>query len=146
MNRMEIWKHDEYDKIVYLDGDTLPHGSLDDLFRLPYQLSYVTDMWTPCVQRGKLNGGLFVVHPSQPLYDVFEDMLLSDTMKTCLGGHLQESDQDVVNCMCGMGGSGYPRHPEVSCKMLPYWVSTMPQSVQCSFYRSEHVRVLHYAG
>jgi alpha-N-acetylglucosamine transferase len=93
MLRMEIWRHDEYDKILYLDGDTLPIRPFDYLFDLAYQLSYVTDLWTPCVQRGKMNGGLFVVTPSQYLYDVFTDMLLSDTMKTCMGGDLKESDQ-----------------------------------------------------
>lgn len=146
MNRMAIWKQDQYDRILYVDADTLIYRNFDDFFKLPYDLSFATDEWTPCLNQQKMNGGMFVVKPSQHLYAAFEELLLGSTMKSCLSGELRESDQEVVNCMCGFGGSVYARTPEIHCNMLPYFTNTMPNHVQCKSYNPDDVMIVHFAG
>jgi hypothetical protein len=146
MNRMAILGADQYEKVLYIDADTLLYRDIDDFFRLPYDIAGGPDQWNACEHSAKMNGGLMLVAPSRYLYQTFESMLSGNTMKSCISGILFESDQELLNCMCGYGGAGYARVPELHCQMLPYFSSVMPQTVQCSHYNPDDLIMVHYSG
>jgi hypothetical protein len=146
MNRMAIWKEDQYDRILYLDADILIHRSFDNFFQLPYDLAFGIDVWTSCQRSAKANGGVMLVRPSRSLYATFVELLQSSTLMDCLSGVLEESDQELVNCMCGFGRAGYARTPEFTCALLPWYTDVMPTHAQCHSYNVSDVIMVHYAG
>lgn len=147
MNRLEIFRHDEYDRVAYIDIDTLILRSIDNLFdQTTGELAMAVDQWNRCEPQQKLNGGVMVATPSQHLFGYVKDMLLGDTMKTCLSGELRESDQELLNCMCGYGGADKALRPEVTCEVMDYFTNLMPQTVHCPYYNPDDVMIVHFSG
>ena len=58
--KLHAWQLTEYERVVYIDADTLVLGGLDHLFERP-EVSAVPDVY----MSGKFNSGLLVIKPSK---------------------------------------------------------------------------------
>jgi hypothetical protein len=149
MDRIGLWNMTRYHKVLYLDADVLLYRDISYLFHFNEDLVLALDQWNSCQRQQKMNGGVMLFKPSSLLYNTFVSLILDrdgETMKNCLTGKMIESDQELVNCMCGYGGAGYARTPEIQCRMLPWHLNVMPQHVQCVQYNRDDVTLIHYAG
>ena len=66
--KLNIWALCEFEKIVYIDADTVVMANVDDLFARPGDLCAAPDVFPP----DRFNAGVLVIQPSMP---VFEDMM-----------------------------------------------------------------------
>ena len=65
--KLHVWNLVEYEKVVYIDADTLIMSNIDELFRRP-PFAAAPDVFPP----DKFNAGVMVVKPSK---DTFQDMV-----------------------------------------------------------------------
>jgi alpha-N-acetylglucosamine transferase len=67
--KIQLWKLTQYQKVVFLDADTLPLLNVDELFDRP-ALSAAPDAgWPDC-----FNSGVFVAEPSDAIYHSLIDL------------------------------------------------------------------------
>lgn len=69
--KLELWRFEAYERIVFLDADTLVVKNIDRLFGYP-QFSAAPNLYESLTDMHRLNSGVFVASPSCETYD---DML-----------------------------------------------------------------------
>ncbi|MCV0397572.1 MAG: glycosyl transferase [Rhizobiaceae bacterium] len=69
--KLRLWQMTEYDRIVFLDADTLVIRNIDRLFAYP-EFSAAPNVYESLADFHRLNSGVFVAKPSE---DTFEAML-----------------------------------------------------------------------
>jgi len=73
LTKLHVWRLTQFNKVVFLDADTLVLQNIDDLFDRP-ELSAAPDIgWPDC-----FNSGLFVCVPSEITFRALTSMLLTE--------------------------------------------------------------------
>jgi alpha-N-acetylglucosamine transferase len=66
--KLELWKFTDYDKIVFLDADSLVVKPIDTLFDFP-EFSGAPNVYETLADFHRLNSGVFVAEPNPVTYD-----------------------------------------------------------------------------
>ena len=147
-NKLALLGLAEYDKVLYLDVDVVVAAPLSSFFQLPYQMAAGLDTAQNCHKaHTKLNAGVWLFAPSAHLHAAFLSAL-HDRASSCISGVLEEAEQELLNCLCGMGQLGEPAlslRPELVCGVLPYYANVVPSYSQCDDYDADDVLLLHFA-
>jgi len=72
--KLELWKLTDYDKIVFLDADSLVVKPIDMLFDYP-EFSGAPNVYETLADFHRLNSGVFVAEPSEETYAALIDKL-----------------------------------------------------------------------
>jgi hypothetical protein len=132
--KLRAWQLTEFDKVVYLDPDTLVLRNVDELFERP-ELSAAPDSLWP----DRFDSGVMVLAPSEK---TFEHMLAAAPgAGTCYGG-----EQGFLNAFF----PGWYRGPEERRLPVEYNLSSfvprlLAKRPELSCPAVERPRILHYA-
>lgn len=66
--KLELWKLEQWDKIVFLDADSVVVKPIDTLFDFP-EFSGAPNVYETLADFHRLNSGVFVARPSRSTYD-----------------------------------------------------------------------------
>lgn len=69
LNKLKIFGWEEYDKIVFLDADTIVKGSIEELFSMPGDFAAAPDVWHDIPHDPRFNSGVMVFRPRRWLFD-----------------------------------------------------------------------------
>lgn len=69
LNKLKIFGWEEYDKIVFLDADTIVKGSIEDLFTMPGEFAAAPDVWHDIPHDPRFNSGVMVFRPRKWLFN-----------------------------------------------------------------------------
>ena len=74
LNKIRIFGWEQYDRILFIDADTICKGSIAELFALPKEVGFAAgaDAWPGIEIDSKFNSGVMLLRPSSNLYN---DML-----------------------------------------------------------------------
>jgi len=129
--KYRIWQLTDYERVVYLDSDTLVLGSLDDLLTRP-SFAAAPCIWPP----DRLNAGVLVIEPSEA---TFGDLTSRFGELTSYDG----SDQGFLNSYYHDWFTGSPERrlpSKYNTTQLLYtygkvWKQLLPE-----------IKILHYTG
>ena len=71
MTKLHVFRLTQFEKVLYLDADTLVLRPLSHLFRLPYRFAAAPDVGWP----DAFNSGVFVAEPSTETFDGLREMM-----------------------------------------------------------------------
>lgn len=152
LNRIHSWAFDLYDRALYMDADSILVTDLALIFEEgdPRTTIYGgADQYWSCHDRGRLNGGLILLRPSRYFHVVALE-LLHDPTASCLTGKWQQSEQELLNCICGYTYSDRvaltPARPEFACGIMPMWNSVWPRNYPCSDANVKEIRSIHFTA
>lgn len=125
--KLRLWQLTEYEKVVFLDADTLALADLDPLFDYP-EFAAAPNVYESLADFTRLNSGVFVARPSLA---TFEAML---TALDTPGAFWRRTDQSFLQ-------SFFPRWHglPVYCNLLQYVWFNLPE-----LWDWASIRVLHY--
>lgn len=126
LNKVYSWAFDLYPRVLILDGDSIILQDLDLIFDdIPslYTVAGADDQFSGCHDRTRLNGGMILLRPSR-YFQIVASELLYDPNASCFGGSWQQSEQELINCICGFGTSNGLR-PEFACSIMPVCFSAL---------------------
>lgn len=142
--KFELWRLEEFEKVIFLDADTLVLGDIRSLARSP-ELSACVD--TGLLPVRSLNTGVMVLQPSQATYD--------DMMRRLDGGRLKNADpshgdQGALNEYWAKIRRNWHELPEE----FNFFAARLKEDQnppkgmdEESFLRNTlHVKVLHFSG
>lgn len=69
LNKLKIFGWEEYDKIVFLDADTIVKGSIAELFTMPGDFAAAPDVWWDIPHDSRFNSGVMVFRPRRWLFN-----------------------------------------------------------------------------
>lgn len=69
LNKLKIFGWEEYDKIIFMDADTLVKGSIEDLFTMPGDFAAAPDVWFDIPHDPRFNSGVMVFKPRKWLFN-----------------------------------------------------------------------------
>jgi alpha-N-acetylglucosamine transferase len=72
--KLELWKLEEYDRIVFLDADAIIVKPIDVLFKFP-EYSGAPNLYESLADFHRLNSGVFVAEPSRRTYEALVQAL-----------------------------------------------------------------------
>lgn len=148
LNKLGVFNLDMFDRILFLDADTILVRGLMDYFNSMFDMwefMGVVDQWDGCNRREVLNGGVLVFTPSRYLYGSMQTMLL-DGIESCLSGNWRWQDQELFNCLCGFAGSKKPFHHDITCRILPSYMGSFIKTPMCKEYRPSDVHLIHFVA
>ena len=125
--KLRLWEYEEFDRIVFLDADTIVVRDITKLFRYP-EFAAAPNLYESLEDMHRLNSGVFVAEPS---YKTFETML--ERLDTP-GKFWRRTDQTFLETF-------YPDWhglPYVF-NALQYIYFNLPE-----LWRWESIRVVHY--
>lgn len=125
--KLRLWEFEEYDRIVFLDADTLVVRNIDRLFGYP-EFSAAPNVYESLADFHRLNSGVFVAQPSRK---TFGDML---TMLDAPDAYWPRTDQTFLQSFFP-DWHGLP----VFDNMLQYVWFSMPE-----LWDWRSVRVIHF--
>jgi glycogenin glucosyltransferase len=129
--KLRIWERVEYDRIIYLDSDTVALGSLDELLSRPRFAA------APCISMPDFfNAGVLVIEPST---ETFDDMISKIGPLLAYDG----SDQGFLNLYYSDWYTGPPEHRLPIRYNVPRYLYYFKGS--WNHLRSD-MRVLHFIG
>ncbi|KAF3935692.1 Glycogenin-2 [Dactylella cylindrospora] len=64
LNKLHVWSWTEYERIIFLDADTICKGSLAELWQMPGDFAAAPDVWWDVITDNRFNSGLMVLRPS----------------------------------------------------------------------------------
>lgn len=137
-SKMLLWNLD-YDKLIYLDSDTLPLKSLDHLFETYADLAANEVVASPDIGWPDIfNSGFMVLTPSKPVFDKLVEY--SATAEASFDG----ADQGLLNEFFHLQGNGnkWTRLPFI------YNVTPSPhyQYLPALARFAEHIHLVHFIG
>jgi alpha-N-acetylglucosamine transferase len=128
--KINVWNLTQYEKIVFLDADTIVKKNVDDLFSVNAEFSACPDIgWPDC-----FNSGVFVLKPSKETYSGL--LKAADTTGSFDGG-----DQGLLNDF-------FPNWNRLS---YVYNVTPAPTTAHYSYapavnkYKND-IRIVHFVG
>jgi glycogenin glucosyltransferase len=129
--KYRIWQLTDYERVVYIDSDTIVLGSLDELLTRP-SFAAAPCIWPP----DRFNAGVLVVEPSE---DMFDDLISRFGELSSYDG----SDQGFLNSYYPDWYTGPPERRLPSTYNMPQliytygtvWKRLLPE-----------IRILHYTG
>ena len=147
LSKIFLFNATQYDGVFFMDADTLMVVSPSALFALAYDLAVPQDTGF-CGTPAAMNTGIWAIHPSSHLFHVAMDFLRLDDEEQCISGHLLQTDQELMNCLCGYGGAIHSRRPAVHCGFLPWYMDVISNYVasHCADARVDKIQFLHFTG
>ncbi|KAI8984011.1 nucleotide-diphospho-sugar transferase [Mycotypha africana] len=125
-SKLNLWRLTEYNKVVYLDADTMVANNMDELFEYP-QFSATVDIG------GVLNTGVFVAEPNMDTY--------TDLMNTYENApSYNKGDQGFLNYYFNQSAKPLPGNYNVMIKF------TKMSTLASKFIGENTVKVLHYTS
>jgi hypothetical protein len=66
---------------------------------------------------------------------------------SCISGHLEEAEQELLNCLCGFGleRAQRPLRPDLRCGLLPAAANVVPSFSACADYSDDEAVTVHFA-
>ncbi|PBP28694.1 LPXTG-motif cell wall anchor domain protein [Diplocarpon rosae] len=145
LNKIHSWAFDLYPRILLLDADSFIITDLALIFdETPehYTIAAAADQYFNCGDRTRFNGGMVLLRPSR-YFQMSALELVYDPDGSCSSGKWGQSEQELLNCMCG--GNGPPRgtRPEFPCLIMPLYNSVWPPNFGCSGANVVPMRSIH---
>jgi len=81
------------------------------------------------------------IRPSSYLYHQLRALFYR--LPSCQSKTIKWSDQELINCLCGYAGAESKAARDLSCGLLPAWVSTAPADSGCPFFTASDTLVVH---
>ncbi len=94
--KLAIFSFTQYEKIVFLDSDTMLVQNVDELFGLP-SLAAGRDNCDRCQLFRGMNAGVFLLRPSDEVWHSI--MEYTTTKQSCLSKVFKWSDQELLICL-----------------------------------------------
>jgi hypothetical protein len=150
LNKVHSWGFDVYPRILLLDADSIVITDLHKIFEdtsTDITIAGAPDQYASCHDRSRLNGGMILLRPSRYFHTVAIE-LLYDPVSSCLTGQWQQSEQELLSCICGYtyyDKHSYPLRPEFHCTIMPIYNSLWPRTYRCSDANILPMRSIHFA-
>eukprot|EP01091_Cochliopodium_minus_P006664 TRINITY_DN16676_c0_g1_i1.p1 TRINITY_DN16676_c0_g1~~TRINITY_DN16676_c0_g1_i1.p1 ORF type:complete len:385 (+),score=71.46 TRINITY_DN16676_c0_g1_i1:162-1157(+) len=137
--KMYAFELEEYDRIIYIDGDSIMLHNADELFNLPEEIELASP-WAYWENEPCMNGQFLVIKPSKSLFENrIKKWLNNDKIKNTLQREI--FDMDIINLEW--------EHREFldnkqTCRILPE-VLMLPSHyciVERDFLREDHIQKL----
>ena len=126
MKKLHVWAFDRFERTFYLDLDIVVLRELTKIFDetpLIYDIVGGMDGWFGCHDRYTINGGAILIKGTRYFHHIAMRMV-EDRNTTCGSRRWQLTDQELLNCSCGFGGSR-PHRPEFRCSLLRFTVTSL---------------------
>jgi glycogenin glucosyltransferase len=132
LTKFHVWTLTHYERLVYLDADTLVLQNIDSLFEVQADFAAAPDVgWPDC-----FNSGVFVCRPSMDTYRRLLD-------KTAEVGSFDGGDQGILNDFF----SDWSISPNARLPFVFNVVSTAFYSYRPAFMRYKpDIRIFHFIG
>lgn len=148
LNKVHSWGFDLYPRILLLDGDSMILTDLDKIMDEPspqYTIVGAADQFASCRDRDRINGGMILLRPSR-YFHVSALERLYDPKGSCGSGKWGQSEQELLNCICGTIGEDRGRPGEFACQVMPLYNSIWPRNYGCSAANVVPMRSIHFAA
>lgn len=148
LNKVHSWGFDVYPRILLLDADSMILTDLDLIFdetSPEYTITGAADQWFNCRDRGRINGGMILLRPSRYFHITALERLY-DPGASCKSGKWDQSEQELLNCICGTVGDDRGAPNEFSCSVMPLYNSIWPRNYGCSAANVLPMRSIHFAA
>lgn len=148
LNKVHSWAFDVYPRILIMDADSIVLTDLHLIFDetpFEYTVSGAPDQFNNCGDRSRLNGGLILLRPSR-YFHISVAEVLHDAGGSCMSGKWQQSEQELLNCVCGTAGPGRGSRPEFACNIMPLYNSVWPRNYGCSAANVLPMRTIHFTA
>lgn len=152
LNKIHSWAFDAYPRVLILDADSMVTADLAGIFdEADPKLTVLggVDQFPSCNDRSRINGGMILLRPSR-YFQVIAVELLHDPAASCLTGTWAQSEQELLNCICGYNYAWSPvAHPlrsEFSCGIMPVYNSVWPRNYNCSDVNVQAMRSIHFTA
>lgn len=148
MNKIHIWSFNLYPRVFVVDLDVLIIQQIETIFTetpIQYDIAGSSDQFSDCVDRQRINGGSILFKPSLYLHSASIDMLYSEK-GSCYSHVYDQSEQELINCLCGYMGDR-PFRSDIHCTTLPIYMSVWPWTIEweCRDAYITQFRTIHYA-
>lgn len=148
LNKVYSWAFDLYPRILILDADSIVITDLHRIFLdspLEYTISGAPDQFWNCGDRSRLNGGMILLKPSR-YFHITVSELLYDKNGSCVSGKWEQSEQELLNCVCGTNGPVRGSRSEFHCEIMPLFNSVWPKNYGCSAANVVPIRSIHFTA
>jgi hypothetical protein len=151
LNKVHSWAFDLYPRILLLDADSIIVTELHNIFDEsdPFvTIAGGVDQYPSCHDRSRINGGMILLRPSRYFHIVATE-LLHDPKASCLTGKWQQSEQELLNCICGYTYGDKQVRPlrnEFRCEIMPMYNSVWPRNYACSDANVRDIRSIHFTA
>lgn len=125
--KLRAWELDAYDRVAFLDADTLCIRDPDSIFRYE-PFAGAPNVYTPADTRRRLNGGVFVLRPDRERFDALLRELDAP------GAYWRRSDQTFLEAAF----PDWDRLPERYNRLQYVWLN-MPER-----WRWTEIVIVHY--
>jgi lipopolysaccharide biosynthesis glycosyltransferase len=147
LNKIHLWAFHLFERVFILDVDIIVLRELTkimDEIPMTYDITGGIDGWYGCDDRSRINGGAILIKGSAYLHSAALQMLQHKNA-SCVSQRWNESEQELLNCLCGFVG-GHPQRPEFQCHLLPMYDHIFPKNYKCLDARTRPLRMIHFAG
>lgn len=72
--------------------------------------------------------------------------LLYDKNGSCVSGKWEQSEQELLNCVCGTNGPVRGSRSEFHCEIMPLFNSVWPKNYGCSAANVVPIRSIHFTA
>ncbi len=148
LNKVHSWAFDLYPRILLMDADSIAVTDLHLIFdeQSPwYTISAAPDQFSNCGDRRRINGGMILLRPSRYFHISALEMVY-DKDASCVSGKWQQSEQELLNCLCGAQGDARGKRPEFECSIMPLYNSVWPRNYACSAANVLPMRSIHFTA
>ena len=153
LNKVHSWAFDLYPRILILDADSFIIQDLANIFlEMPLDVAVAgaPDQFWSCQDRGRMNGGMILLGKPGRYFHMVMAELLHDPGASCLTGKWEQSEQELLNCFCGLTYDDHPvlhpPRPEFICRMMPIYNSVWPKNYGCSDVNVQPIRSIHFTA
>ncbi|KAH6705448.1 hypothetical protein DL95DRAFT_458447 [Leptodontidium sp. 2 PMI_412] len=148
LNKVHSWSFDAYPRILLMDADSIAITDLHLIFDESNPRDTVTaapDQFNNCGDRGRINGGMILLRPSRYFHISALEMIY-DQGSSCVSQKWQQSEQELLNCLCGSQGPPQGLRPEFECAIMPFYNSVWPRNYACSAANVLPMRSIHFTA
>ncbi|CZT52462.1 uncharacterized protein RSE6_13799 [Rhynchosporium secalis] len=148
LNKVHSWAFDAYPRILLMDADSIQITNLHLIFDESNPRDTVTgapDQFNDCGDRSRINGGMILLRPSRYFHINALEMIY-DQDSSCTSQRWEQSEQELLNCLCGTQGPPNGLRPEFSCAIMPFYNSVWPRNYACSAVNVEPMRSIHFTA
>ncbi|KAK9473004.1 nucleotide-diphospho-sugar transferase [Dipodascopsis tothii] len=64
LNKLYLWSYTQYERIIFIDADTLCKGSIEELLHVPGEFAASPDVWWDILTDTRFNSGVISFRPS----------------------------------------------------------------------------------
>ena len=143
--KLNLFRLEEYKKIVFLDADMIILHSIDELFEKPHMSGVIAGKCLHPEWNG-LNSGMMVIEPSRKEYD---EMLgcSEEVIKECLSKNNGFGDQDIINAYYHNWKTTDSLHlPEVYNAMYGLGIDSYLKTIATDNGGIDSIKIAHFMG